>query len=207
MTLDQRIRAALYDRLLARSEDGGLATRRAQLLAQARGSVLEIGAGTGLNLRHYPPKTDVTLTEPDAAMRAKLQYRARHLQRPVEVVDAHVEQLPFANGSFDTVVSTFVLCSVKRPAPALAEIRRVLKPDGTLLVLEHVRSSNRRIRRRQDALHRPWRALSGGCNCNRATADALADAGFCVSELARGEIPNAPAFLRPLAFGAVRHDG
>ena len=206
MRLLARLRAGAYDGLLARSEAAGLAARRAQLLEQAGGRVLEVGAGTGLNLRHYPPEVELTLTEPDAAMRAKLQHRVRRLQGPVKIVDARAEQLPLANSSFDTVVSTFVFCSVEDPAQAGAEIQRVLKRDGTLLLLEHVRSSNPRVARRQDALHRPWRVVSGGCHCNRETVNLLADAGFRVSELEHSAIPNAPAFLRPLAFGAATPD-
>jgi len=202
VTLPGRLRAALYDALLARSEHAGLAARRAELLAQARGHVLEIGAGTGLNFRHYPPDAELTLTEPDAAMRARVKSRSRR-QTKVEVVDASAEQLPFRNRSFDTVVSTLVLCSVDDPAQALAEIRRVLKPDGRLLLLEHVRSREQRRARTQDALSRPWRMLSGGCHCNRDTVNALTNAGFRVASLEHGALPKAPAFLRPLIIGFV----
>lgn len=198
------IRARLYDRVLARSEAAGLSELRSQLLELARGRVLEIGAGTGLNVDHYPPNVELTSSEPDPAMRAMLQARSSRLGRRVEIVAASAEALPFPDDFFDTVVSTLVLCSVDEPAQALAEIRRVLKPDGTLLLLEHVRSCSARLARLQDVLRPLWRAASGGCRCNRRTVTALRQAGFDVSEVRCGELPKTPAFLRPLAFGPAR---
>jgi SAM-dependent methyltransferase len=121
--------ARTYDFMLAPGERGGLAERRRALVAQARGSVLEIGAGTGLNLDHYPTGLDrIVLCEPEPHMAARLERRVARLGRSAEVVQARAEQLPFADDSFDTVVSTLVLFTVADPEAALDEIRRVLRP-------------------------------------------------------------------------------
>ena len=129
--------AALYDRLLAANEQAGLREMRAELLRSARGRTLEIGAGTGLNLRHYPAAvTDLVLSEPDPHMAKRLR-EAVNAAAPVDsvqVVEAGAEELPYASTSFDTVVSTLVLCTVERPEGAVSEIRRVLKPDGGALL-------------------------------------------------------------------------
>src|SRR3954469_9228356 len=111
--------AFIYDLTLALGERRGMAARRRDLLASARGRVLELGAGTGLNLRHYPDGVDLVLSEPDPAMRARLKRRAGSA---VPVVDAGAERLPFPDDSFDTVVSTLVLCTVADPDAALAEV-------------------------------------------------------------------------------------
>jgi len=114
--------AAVYDRLTAKAERTWLASRRARLIAQARGEVLEIGAGTGANLRHYRDVTRVVVSEPDPAMRRRLTRHLASVTVPVEVSDAPAEHLGFPDGSFDTVVSTLVLCSVADPEAALAEL-------------------------------------------------------------------------------------
>ena len=147
-----RIFAALYDRLLSGTERAGLQDMRAELLAGARGRTLELGAGTGLNLAHYTDAvTELVLTEPDPHMARRLRSRLED-ERPapgrVEVIEAPAERLPFEDQSFDTVVSTLVLCSVESPGGAAAEITRVLKPEGRLLYLEHVRSGDPALARR-----------------------------------------------------------
>lgn len=158
-----RLVAALYDPLVAR--DPRLRGARTELLCAARGRVLEIGAGTGLNIPHYPAGADVTYTEPDPHMAKRLDG---------EVVAAAAEELPFGDASFDTVVSTLVLCSVDDLERALAEIRRVLQPGGALLFLEHVRGpEGSSLARWQDRLAPLWRLVADGCNCNRQTLAAL----------------------------------
>lgn len=181
------MKAALYDAGARRSR--ALEAERARLLAGARGRVLEIGAGTGLNARHYPPGVEVVYTEPDAAM-----------ERRVPLVQAPAEDLPFDAASFDTVVSTLVLCSVSDLERAIAEIRRVLAPHGTLLFLEHVRAADgSRLARWQDRLNPVWHAVAG-CDCNRRTLEALGDA-FAVE--AR-ETRFRPPFARPVFAGVAR---
>ena len=119
-----------------------------------------------------------------------------------EVVEAGAEALPFEDGSFDTVVTTLVLCTVPEPEASLAEMRRVLAADGELLYLEHVRGHGARSWW-QDRLNRPWGAIAGGCNLNRPTGEALAAAGFDTSSLESAEMPASPPFIRPLIRGSA----
>ncbi len=200
-----RLFAAVYDRLNGQAERTWLGSRRAGLVAQAGGDVLEIGAGTGANLGHYRDATRVMAAEPDPAMRARL---ARHLSRamvPVEVADAPAERLGFPDESFDTVVSTLVLCSVVDPDAALAEIRRVLRPGGRLLVLEHVRGEGRRARW-QDRVTPLWRRVGAGCHPNRDTGAAIVRAGFHLDHAERFEPPRVPAIVRPFVEIVARPD-
>jgi ubiquinone/menaquinone biosynthesis C-methylase UbiE len=165
----RRLFAALYDTIGKGSEEAGLREERRQLLAGAEGEVIELGAGTGLNLNLYPEEvTRLVLTEPDRHMRRRLRRRLETLGRPAEIVDASAESLPFPDATFDTAVVTLVLCSVPDQQTALAEIARVLKPEGRLLFLEHVRSTDPKIARRRDRI-RPLYNLCG-CNPNRRHA-------------------------------------
>ena len=198
-----RLTAALYDPFFWLAERAGLAARRHALVAQARGRVLEIGAGTGLNAPHYPPGLELVLTEPDEAMAVRLRSRVATLGRPATVVIAGAETLPFPDDSFDTVVSTLVLCTVPDQAAALAEIQRVLTPGGRLLFLEHVRSDSPRWARWQDRLNGPWRAFADGCNCNRSTLQALADSPLRLGPVDRGKFRAMVPLIRPLAVGAA----
>ena len=191
-----RLFAAVYDRLNAQAERTWLGSRRAGLVAQAGGEVLEVGAGTGANLRHYRDVTRVVAAEPDPAMRARL---ARHLGGaavPVEVAEAPAEHLGFPDASFDTVVATLVLCSVADPDAALAEMRRVLRPGGRLLVLEHVRGEGCRARW-QDRVTPIWRRVGAGCHPNRDTEAAIVRAGFRLDHEERFEPPRVPAIICP----------
>lgn len=205
MTIWGTLLAAGYDRVMAPVESAGLGSERARLLAGATGRVLEIGGGTGANLPHYGPGvTELVVAEPDEAMARRIERRPRGHRIPVRVVRARAERLPFESASFDRVVSTLVLCSVDDPGRTLAEIRRVLKPQGRLLFLEHVRSEDPAIARWQDRLRRPWAWLGGGCQCNRPTVDAVRAAGFSIDELRLGSPPLAPAIVRPMAVGTAR---
>jgi ubiquinone/menaquinone biosynthesis C-methylase UbiE len=200
MSVKGRLFAAIYDRMLATQEEAGLRDHRRAIVSQSRGRVLEIGAGTGLNLAHYGPEaTELVLTEPEEPMARRLRAR---LTRG-EVVEAPAERLPFADDSFDTVVSTLVLCTVPDQPRALEEIRRVLKPDGRLLFLEHVRSHDEKVARWQDRLLPAWRFVGHGCHPNRDTAAALARAGFDL-ELESWRLPKAPAIVRPAIEGVAR---
>lgn len=196
--------ASVYDRLTSGVEAAGLAATRERLLTSARGRVLEIGAGTGANLRYYPGDVEsITCAEPEAAMANRLERRLREQTRHVTIVHAPAERLPFTDAEFDTVVSTLVLCTVDDQRRALREIKRVLKPGGRLLFIEHVRSDRPGLARWQDRLNGLNRLVAGGCNCNRATLDAIRDAGFALTTLTRGELAKAPPFLRPLIVGAA----
>jgi ubiquinone/menaquinone biosynthesis C-methylase UbiE len=196
MMVPARLFAALYDRMLAATEEAGLRDRRRALLASARGRVIEIGAGTGANLGLYPDAvTELVLTEPEEPMARRLRKRAGP---GVRVVEAPADALPFDDGAFDTSVCALVLCTVPDVERALGEIRRVLAPGGRLLVLEHVRADEPKLARWQDRLTPVWRFAARGCHPNRDTAAALERAGFVVEQLDRGEMPKAPPIARPL---------
>jgi ubiquinone/menaquinone biosynthesis C-methylase UbiE len=203
-----RIFAALYDRMLSGTEDAGLRDMRTELLAGARGRTLELGAGTGLNLAHYTDAvTELVLTEPDPHMARRLRTRlddGSPAPGRVEVIEAPAERLPFEDQSFDTVVSTLVLCSVESPGGATAEIARVLKPDGRLLYLEHVRSGDPALARWQDRLERPWGWLGAGCHPNRDTVAQLEATGLVAEPVQRDRLPKAPPIVRPLVRGEAR---
>jgi ubiquinone/menaquinone biosynthesis C-methylase UbiE len=195
-----RIFAGMYDRMLAAAEEAGLADQRAEVLAHARGRVLEIGAGTGLNLARYPASgvEALVLAEPEEPMARRLRERLAAGGRRAEVVVAPAEELPFEDASFDTVVSTLVLCTVGDQPRALAELRRVLKPGGQLLFLEHVRSEDDPKRARwQDRLDPLWKRVGHGCRCNRRTLAGIEAAGFDVREVTEGRLPKAAPIVRP----------
>ncbi len=169
--------AALYDRLGGAAERRWMGERRARLLAGARGAVLEVGGGTGANLPHYRNVERVTVSEPDPFMRERLRPKLEAVRVPVEVSEAGAQALPFPDGSFDTVVSTLVLCTVPDQGAALSEIRRVLRPGGRLLFIEHVRAGGSTARW-QDRIEPLWCRLFGGCHPNRSTVAAMEAAGF-----------------------------
>lgn len=200
-----RIFARLYDPFLWLGEAAGMRHRRRALLADAHGRVVEIGAGTGLNIAHYPDDvTELILAEPEPAMRRRLARRVKRHGRAATIVDAPAQRLPLADASVDTVVSTLVLCTVDDPHSALGEIGRVLRPGGQLLFIEHVRAGSRFLARCQDALREPWRHFAGGCLCNRPTVETMRACGFTV--VARDAAwRGMPSLVRPLAVGyAVR---
>ncbi len=199
--------ARIYDPFLWIAERSGMAARRGSLLAHARGAVLEIGAGTGLNLAHYPPGLDrLVLCEPDPHMAKRLERRVRHVNPAAEVAHAPAENLPFAEATFETVVCTLVLCTVADPESSLEEIRRVLRPGGALLFLEHVRSDNSRLARWQDRLRRPWGAFADGCQCNRRTLERIRGRGYAVSVTDRSAWRRMPPIVRPLVAGRATPD-
>jgi ubiquinone/menaquinone biosynthesis C-methylase UbiE len=199
----RRLFAALYDTASKGSEAAGMREQREQLLASAEGATIEIGPGTGLNLEHYPEAvTRLVLAEPDRHMRRRLEQRAEALEASAEIVDASAEELPFSDATFDTAVVTFVLCSVRDPDAALAEIARVLKPNGRLLFLEHVRSADPKIAKGQDRI-RPLYNLVG-CNPNRNTLRGIEASVFTVESVTHGEVPKAPKSQRPMIVGIAR---
>lgn len=197
-----RVFAAGYDLLMARAERAGLARMREELLASAAGRVLEIGGGTGANLPFFGPAVaELVTTEPEEPMAARLERKAAGGRLLVKVMRAPAERLPFEDASFDCAVSTLVLCTVADPDAALAELRRVLRPGGRLLVIEHVRSSDPREAWWQDRLRLPWSWLGCGCQLNRRTREAVERAGFTTAGLRDGELPKAPFLVRPLILG------
>jgi ubiquinone/menaquinone biosynthesis C-methylase UbiE len=195
--------SALYDRCFKAAEEAGLREMRRDALAGARGRVLELGAGTGLNLDLYPADgiESLTLTEPDPHMFKQLRPKLAASGRKAELIEAGAEDLPFEDDSFDTVTVTLVLCTVPDQPAALKEVHRVLKPGGQLLFLEHVRAEDPGLAKWQDRLEKPWRFLGDGCHCNRDTVTGLSAAGFTVGEVEQGELPKAPPIVTPLVRG------
>ena len=202
-----RVFARFYDRALKATEENGLGAMRGELLAGARGRVIEIGAGTGVNLElHGDGVEDLTLVEPDPHMGAQLRKRLaeRHGDPlPAQLVAAPAETLPFADDTFDTAVATLVLCTIPDPVAAIDELARVLKPGGRLLFIEHVRAEDASSARWQDRLEKPWRFLADGCHCNRDTEASLRASSFRVEGIDHGKMPKAAPIVRPLIHGTA----
>jgi ubiquinone/menaquinone biosynthesis C-methylase UbiE len=194
--------AALYDPIRASAERRWMGGRRRQLLAGARGAVLEIGGGTGTNLAHYRDVDRVTIAEPDPFMRNRIGPKVEDARVPVEVSATGAESLPFPDGSFDTVVSTLVLCTVPDQETALDEVRRVLRPGGRLLFIEHVRAAEP-MARWQDRLELLRRRLLGGCHPNRDTVAAIEEAGFEIETFESLYPPDPTSDLMPHVQGSA----
>jgi ubiquinone/menaquinone biosynthesis C-methylase UbiE len=199
-----RLFARVYDRALKATEENGLTAMRAELLAEARGRVIEIGAGTGVNVDLYGDAVeDLTLVEPDPHMAARLRGRLAGRGAATRLVEAPAEALPFEDGTFDTAVATLVLCTVPDPVTAIAELGRVLKPGGRLLFIEHVRAADPDSARWQDRLEKPWRFMADGCYCNRDTTATLRASAFTVDRLDQTKMPKAMPIVRPLIRGSA----
>ncbi len=191
--------AAIYD-LMMRAGERRVGPLRRRLLGQLTGDVLEIGAGTGANFSHYGPDARVIALEPDPHMLRRAQARLAVLGRPnIDVQRAPAETLPFPDASFDAVVSTLVLCTVNDLAPSLAEIRRVLRPEGRFVFIEHVRADGA-MGRVHDVIRPVWSWCSAGCQVNRRTEPAIAAAGFEFVEL--DHLKSAP--WMPVIAGVAR---
>jgi SAM-dependent methyltransferase len=202
LALRDRLAPAVFDLMGGPIEKKPLIVeKRRALLAGARGRVLEVGAGTGFNLRHYPGAVDeLVLTDGLEGMLRRARRKAAALGREVVTTRAPVESLPFPDASFDTVVGSLLLCSVEDQDRALAEIRRVLRPGGGYLFLEHVRSDDPALARRQDRLERLWGVVAFGCHPNRDTLPRI-EAAFEVEEVERDELPMGPKLVRPYVLG------
>jgi ubiquinone/menaquinone biosynthesis C-methylase UbiE len=199
-----RALAQIYDTAFALAERRGLRTVRQDLVTRSKGRVVEIGAGTGLNLDHYSPNvSELLLTEPSPHMAAKLRKRARRMSLNVSVLEAEAEDLPFDDHSVDTVVSTLVLCTVHDPNKAIREVARVLRPGGSFLFAEHVRAASPRAARWQDRLNTPWGWYACGCHCNRDTVASLGAASFKVCELGHDRLRWISPVVRPLVVGSA----
>ncbi len=176
--------AAPYDRGMAPLEKLVLRRLRARLLPCAQGRVLEIGAGTGANFPFYAPSVCVTAIDESPDMMAVAARRTKALRTCVHLSQMDVEALAFSTEAFDTVVTSLVLCSVVDQQRALAELRRVLrKPDGRLLLLEHMRPQVRPLAWLLDLVNVPWVAVNGRCHLNRKTQQAIVQAGFEVVQV------------------------
>jgi SAM-dependent methyltransferase len=202
LNIRQRGFAAMYDRLSAPAEPA-LAPYRQETAGRATGDVLEIGGGTGANLPFYRQDARLTVLEPNPYMAKRLQRKANELGREVTIVTELDKGLPFRDASFDSVVSTLVLCSVPDQVEEVREIQRVLRPDGAFYFFEHVAASEEWRRRFQDWFNGPWRFLAGGCNINRDIGTAIQSAGFSRVELRHFDMPVSSPLNRPSIVGAA----
>ena len=185
----------LYDFMARRAEARGLGELRHTLLGDLEGDVLEIGAGTGASLPHYERAARVVALEPDPSMAKRLPEKVAAARVPVEVVAGTAEDVPYPDESFDAVVSTFMLCSVADPPAVLAEAHRVLRHDGKLVLLEHVRGEGRTARW-QERLTPLHRRIAGNCHLNRDTQKTVAAAGFDATGVQSTRLPGSHPLVR-----------
>ncbi len=177
--------AAMYDPLIAPFDPMGVRKWREWVVSAARGRVLELGVGTGLNLPHYRAAESIAAIDPDGASLRRALARRNGRGETITLHQARAEELPFANESFDAVVGTLTFCTVGDVARALAEARRVLKTGGAFRIVEHVRVENRFVAGAQDLVTPLWKQIAGGCHLNRDTRAAVERAGFQVRAVHR----------------------
>ncbi|WP_405181349.1 class I SAM-dependent methyltransferase [Nocardia sp. NBC_01377] len=203
-TFGERFFASWYPRFMARVERAGQAGVRRAQLAGARGRTLEIGAGSGLSVPHYPDDlTELVLLEPNPALRTRLTVLAHSPAAPITVVDGDAHALEFPDGSFDTVTASLVFCSVRDPDRALAEVHRVLRPGGQFLFHEHVRGTGVRAAV-QDLLTPVQRRLADGCHANRDFESLLGATDFHLEVILRTRMPTRMPTIVPLVVGTAR---
>lgn len=163
----------------------GFSGWRWELLGEVKGHTLEIGCGQGANFNYYPFGLSISAFDLDVE-RVRIAARQRNYSPPVRLSSADAECLPFRDATFDSVVGTLVFCSIPNPSQALAEVRRVLKPDGRLYLIDHVRSHQPWLGGLQDVLAPTWLWCSGGCNLNRDTESTVRHNGFKIEKLKIG---------------------
>ena len=206
-TIYGRFFARFYDGAMKQLEREGGAELRQNLLAHATGRTLELGAGTGLNLEHYPEAVSgLILTEPDPHMVKRLRRRLEESGQEAMIIPAPAERLPFDDGSMDTVVSTWTLCTVDDPEAVLTEIARVLRAGGRFLFLEHVRSEDsERAARWQDRVTPLVRRAICGCRPNRRTLAMIEASALEIEQVRRGEQPKGSLpWEKPMIVGVAR---
>lgn len=188
---------------------GQVMKRRAALVPLARGDVFELGVGGGLNQQFYVPGqiTSFAGIDPHAGLLGDARAAAQVKGWAADIRQGVGEAIPFASGSFDTVVCTFTLCSVDDPDQVLSEIRRILRLGGEALFLEHGRSPDVDVARWQDRIEPIWKPLAGGCHLTRPIGSAFRGAGFEVEPLGQGYLPKAPRFAGWNEWGVARKRG
>jgi ubiquinone/menaquinone biosynthesis C-methylase UbiE len=160
---------------------------RTRVIPHAEGRVLEIGIGSGLNLPYYSAQTERVIgLDPSSKLLAMTRKAAQRASIPVELIENSAESIPLYNRSIDTVVTTWTMCSIPDVQRALGEMRRILKPTGRLLFVEHGRSPDPGVRRWQDRLTPVWQRISGGCHLNRAISELIESAGFRIERIETG---------------------
>lgn len=194
--------AAMYD-LVTAGQEPKLAPYRLETAGRATGDVLEIGGGTGANLSYYKKDTRLTVLEPNTHMAKRLSLKANAIGRDISIVTEMEEGLPFPDASFDSVVSTLVLCSVPNHNEAIRDIRRVLRPNGVFYFLEHVVSSDPKTHKMQDILNGPWGLVADGCNLNRDIESAVRSAGFSNVEIRAFDMPIGLSLSSPHVVGVA----
>lgn len=204
MSLWDRLWAGGYEFLGKRAQKIE-APYRERIASEARGEVLEVGAGTGFNFPHYRVASRVVAIEPGPSMRSFAQRRASGVTVPVEVLPGNAHALEFPDATFDTAIFSLVLCTIPDPARALSEAKRVLRPGGEIRFYEHVRSKDRAIAAKQDRWLKPWRAFNRGCHPNRDTVAEITRAGFLFAVLDEFDLiaRGVPKVVRPHAIGTA----
>lgn len=172
--------SALYDPLIAPLDPMGLRRFRQWAVRAARGRVLEIGIGTGLNLRYYGDVDTIAAIDPDESSLRRAARRSDSSHNDITLFQASAEALPFTNESFDVVLGTLVFCTIPDPMRALDEAKRVLKPGGVFRLVEHVRAPGGPVAWLQTRVTPAWKQIAGGCHLDRETASSVAQAGFKV---------------------------
>jgi len=180
--------------------------QRAKVVPRARGTVLEIGIGTGLNLAYYDASRIDRLIglDPSESSWHIASRKAAELPFPVEFIGLPGEQIPLADDSVDTIVVTYSLCTIPDPVAALRGMKRVLRPGGELVFCEHGRAPDAPVRRWQDRLNGLWGAIAGGCHLNRDIPALLNDGGFHVADLETRYLPGTPRFAGFNFWGTAR---
>jgi ubiquinone/menaquinone biosynthesis C-methylase UbiE len=188
----RRILPRLIDFAMRRKQLGRL---REELVGRARGRVLELGIGSGRNLPFYPRDLEILLgLDPSRELLRMARTQAAWVHFPVELSEGGAENIPLDDGAVNHVVTTWTLCSVVDPMRALAEVRRVLRPGGSLLFIEHGQAPEPRVQRRQDRLTPLWRRLAGGCHLNRPIDRLIEGSGLRLAELETGYLVKGPRF-------------
>jgi ubiquinone/menaquinone biosynthesis C-methylase UbiE len=200
-----------YDRhLLPRLIDLGcrappVEAQRRRVVPRARGRVLEIGLGSGLNLRHYDPRQVefVWGLEPSAGMRERAAQAIAATAVPVRWLELEAERIPLEDGSVDTIVMTYTLCTIPGAVAALGQMRRVLRAGGELLFSEHGQAPDPSVQRWQDRVNPLWKVIGGGCHVNRPIARLIEEGGFRFTALEQGYLPQTPRFVGYNYWGAA----
>ncbi|MBV7266954.1 class I SAM-dependent methyltransferase [Erythrobacter ani] len=188
---------------------GQVMKRRSQLVPLAKGDVFELGCGGGINQQFYNASevTSYAGIDPHGGLLDQTRAAAQAKGWPADIRQGIGEEIPFPDGFFDNVVCTFTLCSVEDPARVLSEMRRILRPGGKALFLEHGRAPDTGIAKWQDRIEPVWKRLAGGCHLTRPIGSAFRGAGFEVEPLGQGYLPKAPKFAGWNEWGVARKPG